>query len=207
MNSLTRRSVLGAMAAMGLSTSARGQTPVTLKIAYPAWDTSAQQAAVTGIFADYEKQNPNVKIEVISLPFPVLRQRLVVSARAGDPPDVAYVDGRWVPEMAAPGSCPHHANVAKLDRADWFRRAVEGRDPRRRVFAVPDRIEPLAGLLQHRSVPEGRYRRVPEDDGRAGRRRGQAHRRRRVRLGPHRREGCELISRYINFLTLSTATC
>ena len=143
MNSLTRRSILAAMAAMGLSPSARGQSPVTLKIAYPAWDTTAQQAAVTGIFAEYEKQNPNVKIELISLPFPVLRQRLVVSARAGDPPDVAYVDGRWVPEMAAPGLLSDlTANVAKLDRADWFAEPWKGATLGGRVFAVPDRIDP-----------------------------------------------------------------
>jgi len=143
MNSLTRRSVLGAMAAAGLAPSVRAQAPVTLKIAYPAWDTSAQQAAVTGIFAEYEKQNPNVKIEVLSLPFPVLRQRLVVAARAGDPPDVAYVDGRWVPEMAAPGLLTDiTANVARLDRSDWFAEPWKGATLGGRIFAVPDRIDP-----------------------------------------------------------------
>jgi ABC-type glycerol-3-phosphate transport system substrate-binding protein len=131
------------MAAVGLSPAARAQSPVTLKIAYPAWDTSAQQAAVTGIFSEYEKQNPNVKIEVLSLPFPVLRQRLVVAARAGDPPDVAYVDGRWVPEMAAPGLLTDiTANVARLDRADWFAEPWKGATLGNRVFAVPDRIDP-----------------------------------------------------------------
>ena len=143
MKTLTRRSVLGAMAAASLVPPARAQTPVTLKIAYPAWDTKAQETAVTGIFAEYEKQNPNVKIEVISLPFPVLRQRLVVSARAGDPPDVAYVDGRWVPEMAAPGLLTDlTGNMARLDRADWFDEPWRGASLGGRVFAVPDRIDP-----------------------------------------------------------------
>ena len=44
MNSLTRRSVLGAMAAASLVPPALAQAPVTLKIAYPAWDTKAQEA-------------------------------------------------------------------------------------------------------------------------------------------------------------------
>ena len=160
MNSLTRRSVLGAVAAVSLYPAARAQSPVTLKIAYPAWDTSAQQAAVTGIFAEYEKQNPNVKIELISLPFPVLRQRLVVSARAGDPPDVAYVDGRWVPEMAAPGLLSDITGERRQARPRRLvRRALEGRDARRPHLRRAGPHRPLAGLLQHRAVPEGRHRR------------------------------------------------
>jgi multiple sugar transport system substrate-binding protein len=143
MTSLTRRSVVTAMAAASLAPPARAQAPVTLKIAYPAWDTTAQQAAVTGIFADYEKQNPNVKIELLSLPFPVLRQRLVVAARAGDPPDVAYVDGRWVPEMAAPGLLADvTGSVARLDRSDWFAEPWRGATLGGRIYAVPDRIDP-----------------------------------------------------------------
>lgn len=123
MTGLTRRSALGALTVAGVAaaTQVRAQAKTTLKIAYPAWDTKEQEKAVTGIFADYEKANPDVKIELISLPFPVLRQRLVVSARAGDPPDIAYVDGRWVPEMAVPGLLQDiSAGVAKLDRADWY---------------------------------------------------------------------------------------
>ena len=143
MSGLTRRSTMAGIAAAGIAAPAVAQSPATLKIAYPAWDTKAQEAAVTGIFADYEKQNPNVKIELISLPFPVLRQRLVVSARAGDPPDVAYVDGRWVPEMAVPGLIADiTVAAAKLDRADWFPEPWKGCTVGGRVFAIPDRIDP-----------------------------------------------------------------
>ncbi len=143
MSGLTRRSTMAGIAAAGIAAPAVAQSPVTLKIAYPAWDTKAQEAAVTGIFAEYEKQNPNVKIELISLPFPVLRQRLVVSARAGDPPDVAYVDGRWVPEMAVPGLIADiTVAAAKLDRADWFPEPWKGCTVGERIFAIPDRIDP-----------------------------------------------------------------
>jgi ABC-type glycerol-3-phosphate transport system substrate-binding protein len=143
MNHLTRRSVLGAIAATSIYTPARAQAQTTLKIAYPAWDSSAQQAAVTGIFADYEKLNPNIKIELLSLPFPVLRQRLVVAARAGDPPDVAYIDGRWVPEMAKGGLLSDiTASVGKLDRADWYPEPWKGSTLDGRIYAVPDRIDP-----------------------------------------------------------------
>ena len=184
-----------------MAPAVHAQSPVTLKIAYPAWDTKAQEAAVTGIFADYEKQNPNVKIELISLPFPVLRQRLVVSARAGDPPDVAYIDGRWVPEMAAPGLLSDITDgAAKLDRVGLVRRTLEGRHRGRPNFRDPGPHRPMDGLLQHRAVPEGGHHLVPEEPGRAGRGRGEDDRRRRLRLGLIGAKDASLISRYINFL-------
>ena len=131
---------------------------MTLKIAYPAWDTSAQQAAVTGIFAEYEKQNPNVKIELISLPFPVLRQRLVVSARAGDPPDVAYVDGRWVPEMAAPGLLSDITEQRRQARPHRLvRRALEGRDARRPHLRGAGPHRPWLVYYNTELLPEGRH--------------------------------------------------
>ena len=43
MTGMTRRSAIGtigAIAAAGLIPPARAQTPVTIKIAYPAWDTT-----------------------------------------------------------------------------------------------------------------------------------------------------------------------
>ncbi len=75
----------------------------TIKIAYPGWDSKDQEKEVTSIFADYEKKNPGVKIELISIPFPVMKQKLVVALRSGDAPDVGYVDGRWLQEMQAAG--------------------------------------------------------------------------------------------------------
>jgi ABC-type glycerol-3-phosphate transport system substrate-binding protein len=143
MSGLTRRTALSGLAALGLARPAFAQSQTTLRIAYPAWDSKEQEQAVTGIFRDYERQNPNIKIELISLPFPVLRQRLVVSARAGDPPDVAYMDGRWVPEMAAPGLLTDITQqVAKLEQADWYEEPWRGAKLGDKVFAVPDRIDP-----------------------------------------------------------------
>jgi multiple sugar transport system substrate-binding protein len=143
MTGLTRRSAIGGLAAFGAARPALAQSQTTIRIAYPAWDSKQQEQAVTGIFRAYEAQNPSVKIELISLPFPALRQRLVVSARAGDPPDVAYMDGRWVPEMAAPGLLLDITEqAAKLDRSDWYDEPWRGAELRGRIFAVPDRIDP-----------------------------------------------------------------
>ena len=87
-------SMIAAPAAFGAS---------TIKIAYPGWDSKEQEKEVTSIFAEYENQNPGVKIEIISIPFPVMKQKLIVSLRSGDAPDMGYVGGRWLQEMQAAG--------------------------------------------------------------------------------------------------------
>lgn len=144
MTKLTRRgfgALSGALLAGGLP--ARAQAPTTLRIAYPAWDSSAQEKAVTGVFAAYEKATPGIKVEVLSIPFPVMKQKIVVSARSGDAPDIAYIDGRWVPEMAAAGLLADIAtDVKRLQRDDWHAAPWQAADIGGKTFAVPDRIDP-----------------------------------------------------------------
>jgi len=36
------------------------------------------------LFADYEKKNPGVTVELVSIPFPVMKQKLVVALRLGN---------------------------------------------------------------------------------------------------------------------------
>jgi multiple sugar transport system substrate-binding protein len=87
--------------------------------------------------------NPGVKVEVISIPFPVMKQKLVVSARSADAPDLAYIDGRWVPEMAAAGMLAEiGADVKTLQRADWYDAPWAASEIGGKTYAVPDRIDP-----------------------------------------------------------------
>jgi len=57
---------VGGVAALLIGATAWAGT--TIKVAYPGWDSKEQEKEVTSIFADYEKKNPGVKIELISIP-------------------------------------------------------------------------------------------------------------------------------------------
>jgi len=115
----------------------------TIKIAYPGWDSKEQEKEVTGIFAAWEKQNPGVKVEIISIPFHMMKQKLVVSLRSGDAPDMGYVDGRWLQEMQAAGfltDLTAYANT--LDKKDFFELPWKTATVVGKIYAVPDRIDP-----------------------------------------------------------------
>jgi len=115
----------------------------TIKIAYPGWDSKEQEKAVTSIFAEYEKQNPGVKIEIISIPFPVMKQKLIVSLRSGDAPDMGYIGGRWLQEMQAAGFLSDlTAFAATLDRDDFFKEPWTTATVENKIYGIPDRVDP-----------------------------------------------------------------
>lgn len=128
---------------VALALAAGGASAETLRISYPGWDSKEQEREVTQIFAEYEKRNPGVKIEVISTPFPVMKQKLVVSLRSGDAPDLGYLDGRWLPELQAAGFLADvTARAEALDRKDWYPASWEPATIDGKVYAIPDRVDP-----------------------------------------------------------------
>lgn len=130
-----------AIAAGLLSSAAHAET--VIRIAYPGWDSAAQEEAVTSIFNRYEEQNPDVQIELISIPFPVMKQQLVVALRSGDAPDMGYIDGRWIPEMQAAGFLSDLTERAgELDREDWYDAPWRASTVEGRIYGIPDRIDP-----------------------------------------------------------------
>jgi multiple sugar transport system substrate-binding protein len=132
---------VGAVAALLIGATAWGGT--TIKIAYPGWDSKEQEKEVTSIFADYEKKNPGVKIELISIPFPVMKQKLVVALRSGDAPDVGYVDGRWLQEMQAVGFLGEMDDLVKeIGKADFYEAPWRSATVDGKIYAIPDRIDP-----------------------------------------------------------------
>jgi multiple sugar transport system substrate-binding protein len=115
----------------------------TIKIAYPGWDSKDQEKEVTSIFAEYEKRNPGVKIEIISIPFPVMKQKLIVALRSGDAPDVGYVDGRWLQEMQAAGFLAEVDDLVKeVGKADFYEAPWQSATVGGKIYAIPDRIDP-----------------------------------------------------------------
>jgi multiple sugar transport system substrate-binding protein len=134
--------VLVATLAVGAG-SGFGAPPVVLKMAYPGWDSKAQEEAVTSLLREFERQNPGIRVEVVSIPWPVMYQKLMVSLRSGDAPDLGYVIVRWLRELQAlrflADLTPQVNTLAKGDwnQATWDPATVGGR-----LYAIADRVDP-----------------------------------------------------------------
>lgn len=66
------------------------------KIKIVWWDPQSLEPMVEGIeniIADYEKENPNVEIERVFVPFADIKDKLLLGAASGELPDIILIDG------------------------------------------------------------------------------------------------------------------
>jgi multiple sugar transport system substrate-binding protein len=129
--------------------------PVTLRLFYPGWDSTEQEIAVTGLIAEFEAANPDVRIEIISTPFGVFQERLFVSLRSGDAPDVGYIGARWLQELRENGFLNDMSGVmANLPREDWIEGTFFGVETPEGLFAIADRVDPWVIYTNERLLAE-----------------------------------------------------
>jgi|GEM_PF-877868 len=134
--------VVWVVLALAVASAALAQ-PVTLRLFYPGWDSTEQEIAVTGLIERFEAENPDVRIEIISTPFGVFQERLFVSLRSGDPPDVGYIGARWLQELRDGGFLRDMSDImARLPREDWIEGTFYGVETEDGLFAIADRVDP-----------------------------------------------------------------
>lgn len=99
MNRATIVSVLLVMA-LALSGVASAET---LTVWMMKQSDVALEKAMEEAIAEFERLNPDITVDYTVFPYGEYRDRLLVAARAGSPPDVSVVDQVWNPEFAAAG--------------------------------------------------------------------------------------------------------
>lgn len=61
----------------------------------------------------FEAENPGIKVEVTTIPYPEYQQRLLTAVQGGNAPDVSTVDQIWVAAFAAAGAIEPLDELAK----------------------------------------------------------------------------------------------
>jgi multiple sugar transport system substrate-binding protein len=64
------------------------------------WEPELPQGALRGLMDEFEKQNPGVKVKLISAPFASTQQQTVAGAASKTLADVVGLDGSWVNDFA-----------------------------------------------------------------------------------------------------------
>ncbi len=85
-------------------TAARAADPVTLQF----WDNQQTESGLSQYqreaVARFEKENPDIKVDVTTIPYPEYQQRLLTAVQSGNAPDVSTVDQIWVAAFAKAGA-------------------------------------------------------------------------------------------------------
>lgn len=76
---------------------------VTLEFAQ-WWEPELPDNALRGLMDEFEKENPGVKVKLLSGPYASTREQIVAGAAAGTMSDVVGLDGAWVNDFAKQGA-------------------------------------------------------------------------------------------------------
>src|SRR5205809_7669272 len=77
--------------------------PVTLEFAQ-WWGAELPAGEFDKIISDFEAQNPNIKVNLLSAPYASTKQQLITGAASQTLPDVVGLDGAWVNDFAKQGA-------------------------------------------------------------------------------------------------------
>jgi ABC-type glycerol-3-phosphate transport system substrate-binding protein len=138
----TRLAVSAALAA-AVASAATAQE-VTLQF----WDNQQaesglsqfQQAAIDR----FMQENPDIRVEVTTVPYPEYQQRLLTAVQGGNAPDVATLDQIWVGAFAAAGAVADltdRAAEAGLTRDQFFGGAWDSAIQDGRLYGVPFNVD------------------------------------------------------------------
>ena len=109
---MTKKWLLAATLAVSGFGSARA-APVTLQF----WDNQQTESGLSQYQRDavsrFQAENPDIKVEVTTIPYPEYQQRLLTAVQSGNPPDVSTVDQIWVAAFAKAGAIAPLDDLAK----------------------------------------------------------------------------------------------
>ncbi|MEM8916744.1 MAG: sugar ABC transporter substrate-binding protein, partial [Pseudomonadota bacterium] len=138
------RSMLLATAAAVAFSSVAAAQDVTLQF----WDNQQtesglsqfQQAAVDRFMAE----NPDIKVEVTTIPYPEYQQRLLTAVQGGNAPDIATLDQIWVAAFAQAGAVSDltdFAASAGLSRDNFFGGAWDSAVVDGQLYGIPFNVD------------------------------------------------------------------
>lgn len=99
-----------------------------------------QQAAVDRFMAE----NPDIKVEVTTIPYPEYQQRLLTAVQGGNAPDIATLDQIWVAAFAQAGAVADLTDFAAgagLSRDGFFGGAWDSAVFNDRLYGVPFNVD------------------------------------------------------------------
>jgi ABC-type glycerol-3-phosphate transport system substrate-binding protein len=108
-----RAAALAAAGLLALGGTASAADPITLTF----WDNQQTESGLSQYQQEavkrFEEANPDIKVEVVTVPYPEYQQRLLTAVQGGNAPDVSTVDQIWNSAFAVAGAIVPLDDLAK----------------------------------------------------------------------------------------------
>jgi ABC-type glycerol-3-phosphate transport system substrate-binding protein len=107
------------------------------------------------VISEFESLNPNIKIELEVTPYAAYRDKVLVAAKGGNPPDICVVDHIWHSEFAAAGfiiSVDDYLKLSPVKEAHFFPGAWDSVSYRGKVWGIPMDVGQWEVLYYNKSM-------------------------------------------------------
>jgi ABC-type glycerol-3-phosphate transport system substrate-binding protein len=132
-------------AVLGLTMPTFGQAQ---EIVLRFWDNQQTESGLSQYQQEavrsFEAENPNIKVEVTTVPYPEYQQRLLTAVQGGNAPDVSTIDQIWVAAFAAAGviePLDELAASAKISADTFFPGAWASANYDGRLWGIPFNVD------------------------------------------------------------------
>ena len=134
--------------ALGVAAATLSTASMAEEVTLQFWDNQQtesglseyQQAAVDRFMAE----NPDIKVEVTTIPYPEYQQRLLTAVQGGNAPDIATLDQIWGGAFAAAGAVAElseEAAAAGLSRDQFFGGAWDSAVYEGGLYGIPFNVD------------------------------------------------------------------
>jgi fructooligosaccharide transport system substrate-binding protein len=108
--------------------------PAKLEVVWMGWPKNL----VGQLIDDFEKQHPDIKVDIQLIPFGQLFQTLEVRLQSGGKPDVYIVDGPLTASYAARGYLlPMDRYFKKTELKNWLQASLQAATYRGKLYTIP----------------------------------------------------------------------
>jgi ABC-type glycerol-3-phosphate transport system substrate-binding protein len=117
---------------------------VTLKF----WDNQQTESGLSQYQQEavkrFEAENPGIKVEVTTVPYPEYQQRLLTAVQGGNAPDVSTLDQIWIAAFAEAGAIDpldDQAKAAGIKADTFFKGAWDSANYNGKLWGIPFNVD------------------------------------------------------------------
>ncbi|KLK92616.1 ABC transporter substrate-binding protein [Microvirga vignae] len=136
--------LLVATALATMTGPALAQEKITLKF----WDNQQTESGLSQYQQEavkrFEAENPNIKVEVTTIPYPEYQQRLLTAVQGGNAPDVSTLDQIWIAAFAEAGAIiplDEQAKTAGIKADAFFKGAWDSANYGGKLWGIPFNVD------------------------------------------------------------------